>query len=160
VNLAERKRTLLVDHVDVLRAVMREIKARHPFHIDAMVILPDHLHAVWTLPVGDCDYPTRWMLIKAGFSRRIPAGERRNKSRMTKGERGIWQRRYWEHVIRDERDYARHVDYVHYNPVKHGYVARVCEWAYSTFHRYVKSGVYPENWGGDRMSLQKEGFGE
>ena len=160
VNLAERNRTLLVNHVDTLREVVRIVKAEHPFHIDAMVILPDHLHAVWTLPVGDCDYPTRWMLIKAGFSRRIPAGERRNKSRMTKGERGIWQRRYWEHVIRDERDYARHVDYVHYNPVKHGYVARVCEWAYSTFHRYVKSGVYPENWGGDRMSLQKEGFGE
>src|SRR5918996_4056897 len=160
VNLAERNRTLLVNHVDTLREVVRIVKAEHPFQIDAMVILPDHLHAVWTLPVGDWDYPTRWMLIKAGFSRRIPAGERRNKSRMTKGERGIWQRRYWEHVIRDERDYARHVDYVHYNPVKHGYVARVCEWAYSTFHRYVKSGVYPENWGGDRMSLQKEGFGE
>jgi REP element-mobilizing transposase RayT len=102
VNLAERSRTLLVDHVDTLRQVVRLVKAKHPFHIDAMVILPDHLHAVWTLPPGDCDYPTRWMLIKASFSRRIPAGERRNKSRMTKGERGIWQRRYWEHVIRDE----------------------------------------------------------
>jgi putative transposase len=79
---------------------------------------------------------------------------------MTKGERGIWQRRYWEHLIWDEGDYARHVDYIHYNPVKHGYVRRACEWAYSTFHRYVRSGVYPENWGGDRMSLQKEGFGE
>ena len=89
VNLAERKRTLLVDHVDVLRNVLREVKARHPFHIDAMVILPDHLHALWTLPVDDCDHPTRWMLIKAGFSRRIPAGERCNKSRVMKGERGI-----------------------------------------------------------------------
>ena len=89
VNLAERNRTLLVDHVDVLRSVLREVKARHPFHIDAMVILPDHLHAVWTRPVGDCDYPKRWMLIKAGVSRRIPSGERRNQSRLAKGERGI-----------------------------------------------------------------------
>ncbi|MGH8557022.1 MAG: REP-associated tyrosine transposase [Methylococcales bacterium] len=76
-----------------------------------MVILPDHLHALWTLPVSDCNYPTRWMLIKAGFSRRMPNDERVNKSRMTKGERGLWQRRYWEHLIRDERDYVRHVDY-------------------------------------------------
>jgi REP-associated tyrosine transposase len=89
------------------------------------------------------------MLIKAGFSRRIPVGEWRNKSRMTKGERGIWQRRYWEHVIRDERDYARHVDYIHYNPVKHRYVARVCKWAYSTFHRYVAHGAYPRDWAGE-----------
>jgi REP-associated tyrosine transposase len=160
INLAERNRTLLVDHVDVLRAVMQKVKAKHPFHIDAMVILPDHLHAVWMLPVGDCDYPTRWTLIKAGFSRRLPAGERRNRSRMTKGERGIWQRRYWEHLIRDERNYARHVDYVHYNPVKHGLVKCVKDWPYSNFHRYVRSGVYPENWGGDRMNLQKEGFGK
>jgi putative transposase len=139
VNLAERKQTLLVDHVDVLRGVLREVKARHPFHIDAMVILPDHLHAVWTLPVGDCDYPTRWMLIKAGFSQRIPAGERRNKSRLTKGERGIWQRRYWEHLIRDERDYARHVDYIHYKPVRHELVKFVKDWPHSTFHQNVKS---------------------
>jgi len=89
VNLAERKRTLLVDHVDTLRQVVRMVKAKHPFRIDAMVILPDHLHAVCTLPVGDWDYPTRWMLIKAGFSRRLPAGERRDRSRMTKGERGM-----------------------------------------------------------------------
>jgi putative transposase len=160
VNLAERKRTLLVDHMDTLRQVVRLVKAKHPFHIDAMVILPDHLHAVWTLPVGDWDYPTRWMLIKAGFSRRIPAGERRNKSRMTKGERGIWQRRYWEHAIRDAHDYAAHVDYTHYNPVKHGLVKCVKDWPYSSFHRYVRSCIYPDNWGGDRISLQQEGFGE
>ncbi len=148
VNLAERKRTLLVDHVDWLREVLRDVKRRHPFHIDAMVILPDHLHALWTLPVDDCDYPTRWMLIKAGFSRRIPAGERRNKSRMMKGERGIWQRRYWEHLIRDERDDAGHMDYIHYNPVKHGLVKCVKDWPYSTFHRYVVEGTYPQDWGG------------
>ena len=124
VNLAERKQTLLLDYVDVLRSVIREVKAKHPFHIDAMVILPDHLHAVWTLPVGDADYPIRWMLIKAGFSRNIPKGERRNASRMTKGERGIWQQRYWKHLIRNDGDYERHVDYVHFNPVKRGLFCR------------------------------------
>ena len=113
VNLAERNRTLLTDHADVLRAAMRDVKQRHPFHIDAMVILPDHLHALWTLPEGDADYPVRWALIKAGFSRHIAGTERRTISRIGKGERGIWQRRYWEHMIRDGRDHARHVDYIH-----------------------------------------------
>lgn len=101
VNLAERELTLLVDHVDVLRKVIRKVKSAHPFHIDGMVVLPDHLHALWTLPPGDNDYPMRWMLIKTGFSRRIPKGEPCSNSRITKGERGIWQRRYWEHLIRD-----------------------------------------------------------
>jgi putative transposase len=159
VNLAERKRTLLVDHVNTLREVVGIVKAKHPFHIDAMVILPDHLHAVWRLPVGDCDYPTRWMLIKAGFSRRLPAGERRNRSRMTKGERGIWQRRYWEHLIRDETDFRRHVDYVHWNPVKHGYVLRVADWPHSTFHRFVARGVYPLDWG-EGGGMDGRNFGE
>ncbi|MGH8499532.1 MAG: REP-associated tyrosine transposase [Methylococcales bacterium] len=160
VNLAERKRTLLVDHVGVLRTVLRKVKRMHPFYIDAMVILPDHLHAVWTLPDGDADYPTRWALIKSGFSRVIPRKERRSASRITKGEWGIWQRRYWEHLIRDERDYRRHVDYIHYNPVKHGYVSRVLDWPHSTFHRYVKNGVYPENWAGMPVGDGDEDFGE
>lgn len=160
VNLAERKRTLLVTYVDLLRSVLRVVNARHPFHIDAMVVLPDHVHAVWTLPAGDCDYPTRWMLIKAGFLRAIPKDERRNKSRVAKGERGIWQRRYWEQVIRDERDYVRHVDYVHYNPVKHGYVTRVADWPHSTFHRFVKRGVYTNEWGGNGGLGDQIDFGE
>ena len=123
-NLAERHRALLTDHIATLRTEMRDVKQRHPFHIDAMVILPDHLHCVMTLPAGDADYPMRWTLIKAGFSRRIPKTERRNSSRIDKGERGIWQRRYWEHMIRDQHDYARHVDYIHFNPVTHGYAQR------------------------------------
>ena len=135
VNLAERHRTLLTEHIALLRTVMHGVKQRHPFHIDAMVILPDHLHCVWTLPQGDADYPLRWTLIKAGFSRRIPKTEWRNVSRVDKGERGVWQRRYWEHLIRDERDYARHVDYIHFNPVKHGYVQRAADWPYSSIHR-------------------------
>lgn len=96
VNHAERQLRLLVDHVAVLRAAVKEVKRRHPFHIDAFVVLPDHLHAIWTLPEGDADFAMRWMLIKAGFSRHIAKGERRNASRIGKGERGIWQRRYWE----------------------------------------------------------------
>jgi putative transposase len=108
VNLAERKRRLLVEHVDDLREAMREVKRNHPFHIDAMVVMPNHLHALWSLPPGDDDYPMRWNLIKGGFSRRLPKTERRNPSRIRKGERGIWQRRYWEHCVRDDRDLSRY----------------------------------------------------
>ena len=122
VNLAERNKTLLVDKYELLRNVMNKVKQHHPFILDAMVVLPDHIHAMWTLPPGDNDFPTRWGLIKSGFSRLLPKTERINKSRIRKGERGIWQRRYWEHLIRDDADYEKHVDYIHYNPVKHGYV--------------------------------------
>ena len=124
VNLAERKRCLLGDHIDALREAIRIVRSRHPFHIDAMVVMPDHLHAIFTMPPGDADYPTRWMLIKAGFSRNIPKTERINASRRSKGERGVWQRRYWEHTLQDEDDFRHHIDYIHYNPVKHGYVTR------------------------------------
>lgn len=161
VNLLERHRTLLVDHVDALREVIREVKVRHPFQIDAMVILPDHLHALWTMPEGDADFSMRWMLIKAGFSRQIPKEERRNASRQNKGERGIWQRRYWEHLIRDDRDFARHADYIHYNPVKHGHARTVADWRHSTFHEYVRREVYPPGWGGVVTSdVVGKGFGE
>ena len=137
VNHAERKRSLLVDNIDNLRAVVKKVQTAHPFHIDAVVVLPDHLRAMWTLPEGDADYPMRGSLIRAEFSRRIPSGERRNPSRIAKGESGIWQRRYWEHQIRDDRDFERHVDYIHYNPVKHGYVPHARDWPYSSFHRYL-----------------------
>ena len=160
VNLAERSRTLLVDHVDTLRMVIREVKAHHPFHIDAMVILPDHLHAIWTLPEGDCGYPTRWTLIKAGFSRRIPTEEQRSASRISRGERGIWQRRYWEHLIRDDRDYERHVDYIHYNPVKHGYVDHAVSWPYSSIHRYIATGTVDRSWGMSAPTDENHRFGE
>lgn len=162
VNLAERKRSLLVDYIEVLRASIRKVKAAHPFHIDAMVVLPDHLHALWTLPEGDTNYPMRWTLIKAGFSRCIPKGERCSVSRQMKGERGIWQRRYWEHLIRDDLDFARHADYIHYNPVKHGYVRCVSDWPYSTFHRYVEGGIYSKDWGSNLSFEENEAqnFGE
>lgn len=158
-NLAERKRTLLMDYIDDLRIVVKRVQTVHSFHIDAMVVLPDHLHAMWTLPDGGSDYPMRWTLIKAGFLRCIPTGERRNPSRVAKGERGIWQRRYWEHLICDENDYTMHVAYIHYNPVKHGHVQRVIDWPYSSFHRFLRNGICREDWGGFKPEHNGD-FGE
>jgi putative transposase len=135
VNLLDRRRRLLVEHIGALREAVRETRRRFPFEIDAMVVLPDHLHAVWTLPDGDCDFPVRWYLIKMRFSKAIPDGEPLTATRRVRGERGIWQRRYWEHLIRDERDLQRHIDYCWFNPVKHGLVANVEDWPYSSFHR-------------------------
>ncbi|MBE9516632.1 MAG: transposase [Proteobacteria bacterium] len=146
VNLLDRRQTWLVDYVDVLRERVRIVKRHHPFHIDAMVIMPDHVHAIWTLPEGDADFSTRWGLIKAGFSKALPAQENVTRSRAGKGERGIWQRRFWEHVIRDDDDYARHVDNIHFNPVKHGYVTRPVDWAYSSIHRWIEQGWMPADW--------------
>jgi putative transposase len=159
VNLADRRRRLLTQHIDALRVALRETQSRHPFSIDAMVVLPDHLHAVWTLPDGDADFSTRWRIIKTSFSRKLAVGEPVSSSRAGKGERGIWQRRYWEHTIRDENDYVRHMDYVHINPVKHGLVTSVSDWPYSSFHRMVRDGVYPQDWAGDVSGLNGE-FGE
>lgn len=160
VNLAQRHLRLLLYHVEILRAAVKMVKQRHPFHINAFVVLPEHLHAIWTLPPDDADFATRWMLIKSNFSRHIAMNERRNASRISKGERGIWQRRYWEHLIRDENDFERYVDYIHYNPVKHGYVHRASEWPYSSIHRYIKAGIISDDWGGDVASKDKGGYGE
>lgn len=147
VALADRKSSLLIEQVDRLRESIRVVKLRHPFEIVAMVVLPDHLHAVWQLPTEDADYPKRWSLIKAGFSRGIPKGECVRPSRTAKRERGIWQRRYWEHLIRDERDLQTHVDYIHHNPVKHGYVAQPSAWPHSSIHLYIRMGWMKEDWG-------------
>lgn len=159
VNLAERRLGLLTDNIDKLRAAFRETRRHHPFEIAAMVVLPDHLHTIWTLPEGDAEFSTRWRLIKSAFSRGLPIDERISPSRASKGERGIWQRRYWEHTIRDDNDFTRHVDYVHINPVKHGLVKRVRDWPYSSFHRMVKLGLYPGDWAGD-TSNDGGAFGE
>jgi putative transposase len=148
-----------MEYIDELRRAFRETRKHHPFTADAVVVLPDHLHAIWTLPEGDKDFATRWRLIKSTFSRSLPTGEPISASRAAKGERGIWQRRYWEHTIRDESDFARHVDYIHINPVKHGLVTRISDWPYSSFHRMVKSGVYPADWAGD-VANQDGDFGE
>ena len=158
VNCAERHgNQLLVNHIDLLRQVFRKVKKGHSFHIDAITVLPDHLHCIWTLPAGDSDYKTRWALIKSGFSRGIPPGEKCSRSRMKRGERGIWQRRYWEHMIRDDRDYQRHVDYIHWNPVKHGWVNRVRDWPHSSFHAYVRRGALPHDWACEPAEMTEMG---
>ena len=159
VNLAERSSSLLVDRIDDLRNAVRTVKQRHPFEIVAWVVLRDHMHAVWTLPEGDGDCATRWMLIKAGFSRVVPKGERIRAARLRKGERGLWQRRFWEHLITNETDLRRHVDYVHINPVKHGYVARASDWPYSSIHRYIGRGLVPVDWAGDGYQALSAGEG-
>ena len=149
VNLLQRHgNDLLLRHIDELRAAVRATRRRHPFEIHGWVVLPDHLHCVISLPPGDADFAIRWRLIKLLFSRAIPLAEWRNPARLRRGERGIWQRRYWEHLIRDDADFAAHMDYVHINPLKHGLVARVRDWPYSTFHRLVEDGVYPLDWAG------------
>ncbi len=158
VVLAERSRRTLVEHIGLLRQAIRSTRRERPFRIDAMVVLPDHLRAVWTLPEGDADFPARWRLIKARFSRGLPADDWISVSREIKRERGIWQRRYWEHRIRDDGDYRRHVKYCHFNPVKHGLVARVRDWPHSSFHRDVRAGVFPWDWVGDVGEI--DGAGE
>ena len=147
VNLLERDRRLLVDHFDALRAAFAAARAARPFDVLAMVVLPDHLHCIWMLPVGDADNAVRWAHIKTAFSRAVPSLERVSAARAKRGERGVWQRRYWEHLIRDGRDLAAHVDYVHFNPVKHGHATRVGDWPYSTFHRFVAHGMLSPEWG-------------
>ena len=151
VNLAQRKGShLLVNHIDELRQAFRHIKKKYPYRLDAVVVLPDHLHCIWTLPPGDSDFPMRWNLLKGRFSRAIKRGERISKSRQKRRERGVWQRRFWEHMVRDQEDFNRHVDYIHWNPVKHGWVKQVADWPHSSFHDYVARGIYSENWCCDR----------
>ena len=149
VNLLERRRTLLVDHIATLRDAVARTRRDTPFEIDAMVVLPDHLHAVWTLPPGDADFSTRWRLIKTRFAKALPKQERLSAVRERRRERGIWQRRFWEHLIRDETDYARHLEYCMINPVKHSLVSRVQDWPHSSFHRDVQRGLFPIDWAGD-----------
>jgi putative transposase len=160
VNLRDRRSDLLVREIDLLRATVRATRARHPFHIDAWVVLPEHMHCIWTLPAGDRDFALRWKIIKAALSRRLPGHGTPNAAQPPRGERGLWQRRYWEHLIRDDLDYQRHFDYLHYNPVKHGHAARVADWPWSSFHRAVREGLYPPNWAGDDRVGEPKACGE
>ena len=159
VNLAVRSADTLVRHIADLREVMNKVKTAHPFSVVARVVLPEHLHATWRLPTGETDYPMRWSLLKAGCSRRLEKGERLRPSRVAKRERGVWQRRYWEHQIRDETDLERHVDYNHYNPVKHGRVTRAVDWPHSTLHGYITRGMVTRDWGG-HVGDGWSGYGE
>jgi putative transposase len=158
VTLADRRSTALVDHIGALRSAFRTARRERPFAIDAIVILPDHLHVILTLPTSDADFSGRLRRIKGHFSNAlIDAGL--NLKRRPNGDLALWQRRFWEHTIRDERDLTRHVDYIHFNPVKHGLVQRVREWSYSSFHRHVREGILPGDWAGD-VSENAVGFGE
>ena len=149
VNLLERQgNDLLIREINRLRDCVSRERERRPFSIIAWVVLPEHMHWIWRLPDGDADFATRWRRIKTDFSLGILKTERRSLVRVRRGERGIWQRRYWEHAIRDDIDLQRHIDYVHYNPVKHGHVTTVADWPHSSFHRYVQMQHYPADWVG------------
>jgi putative transposase len=158
VNLLDRRRTLLVDHIEALREATRVAQTRHPFTIDAWWCCPTTSTRCGTLPPHDADFSLRWRLIKIAFAQAIPNTERRRAIRVARGERGIWQRRFWEHLIRDDPDFSRHVEYCYINPVKHGLVTRVRDWRHSSFHRDVRAGLFPDDWAGD-FSMTGE-FGE
>jgi putative transposase len=148
VTLADRRRATLVDEVDRLREAVRATMAEHPFRIDAWVVLPDHLHAIWTLPEGDADYSVRWKEIKTRFTKSVGRTRPRSASKIAKGEAGIWQRRFWEHHIRDDRDLVAHLRYCWWNPVKHGLVERAVDWPYSSIHRDIRRGQVDPEWAG------------
>ena len=150
-------------NVDLLRASFRHVMQSHPFVIDAFVLLPDHLHCIWTLPDGDRDFSKRWRLIKTRFTRNcdINIGLALCDSRVRKKEKTVWQRRFWEHQIRDARDFEQHLMYIHYNPVRHNYVRMSKDWPFSSFHKYVRLGKYNAKWGlGSEIDLGDRCFGE
>lgn len=146
VALSDRTAATLTDRIDDLRAAFNDTRREHPFHTDAFVVLPDHLHAVWTLPEGDADFSTRWRLIKSRFSRSVGRKSPRSASKIAKGESGIWQRRFWEHCIRNDADYRTHIEYCWGNPVKHGLVQHPADWKYSSIHRDIRAGIVPPEW--------------
>ncbi len=139
VNLIRRDSRLLVEHIEELRTAYAEAAKRQPFRTVAICVLPNHLHCIWTLPDGDSDFPGRWRRIKSGFSRALPRSADPAPGRR-KGERGIWQRRYWEHAIKDEDDLAAHIAYIHGNPVKHALVEDLDDWPFSSWHRWRREG--------------------
>jgi len=145
-TLADRRRDWLTRYIEALRHSFRAEQRCTAFSLQAWVVLPEHLHLLMRLPDGDQDYSNRLRRIKGNFSRLLPRGDGLRPSQQAKGERGIWQRRFWEHMIRDEQDWQRHVDYIHYNPVKHGLVSRVRDWPHSSFHAHVERGAYPLDW--------------
>ncbi|HEX9454582.1 MAG TPA: transposase [Candidatus Binatia bacterium] len=143
-----------------LRQAIAEIRSTHPFDTIAWVLLPDHLHAIWRMPDNDADFSLRWSLIKQRVTRQYDDQlAALTQSRMKRREGTLWQRRFWEHTIRDETDLRHHIDYIHYNPVKHGYVTRVLDWPFSTFHRYVSQGIYPSDWAQGEVTTDHN-FGE
>jgi putative transposase len=154
--VTERRRPLFREQaaVALLLTAIETVRSRHPFEVDAYVVLSDHLHALWTLPEGDAKFSTRWRLIKEAFTRaylKTHAVPYRSESRRSKGEQGVWQRRFWEHLIRDEADFAAHLNYIHLNPVHHGLAAAPRDWLHSSFHTWVEREAYDATWGSDAL---------
>ena len=148
--------TILIDNIELIRNAFRCVKRKYKFIIDAVVIMPDHIHLLITLAARSFDYTNIVRTFKAYISKRLPREEYISKVRNKRNERGIWQRRFWEHTIRDQNDFNHHVDYIHWNPVKHGYVKNVKDWPYSSFHKYVEKGMYPENWCASEAIMRSE----
>jgi len=161
-----RRQRFLCDEMvrNVLHDGIKATQATRPFTIDAWVLLPDHLHTIWTLPPDDADFGIRWAMIKRFVTKQCAPELKRdtwmNPSKLKRKESTLWQRRFWEHQIRDESDYQKHMDYLHYNPVKHGLVEKVADWPYSTFHRYVRQGIYGIDWASVNNEQELKGFGE
>lgn len=147
VTLRDRTSTLLVEHIDLFRLSVDKTRRARPFAIDAWVVLPEHMHVMWTLPPGDADYSGRWRSIKGNFSQEL-AKSFAKPPRNAKGGYQFWQPRFWEHTIRNDSDFSRHADYIHYNPFKQGHVPKVRDWPHSSFHHFVERGLYPLDWGG------------
>jgi putative transposase len=158
VTLADRRSRMLMDHVGLLRNAFRAARRERPFTIDAVVVLPEHLHALLTLPSDDADFSGRWRRIKGHFASALLESSIALARRPNR-DLALWQRRFWEHTIRDEGDFTRHVDYIHFNPVRHALVRRVCDWPHSSFHRYVREGLLPDDWAGDAGGDEGD-FGE
>ncbi|MGH8050869.1 MAG: REP-associated tyrosine transposase [Arenimonas sp.] len=156
-TLRDRSSALLTEHIDVLRRTFADVQAIKPFKMDAIVIMPDHLHCIWTLPDKDTDYSGRWRSIKSLHIRLLRKAGVDVKTN-AKGEAGIWQRRFWEHTIRDEKDLEAHINYIHINPVKHGLVENVIDWPWSSFHAYVRKGLLTKDWASNTNAKGK--FGE
>jgi putative transposase len=153
-----RAKILCGEMVGVLRACFKDCMQLTPFHMDAIVVLPDHVHCLWTLPEGDDNYSLRWKNIKASFTKSyirqaMVTDTQTAEPLKKKGQKAVWQQRFWEHTIRDGRDYRLHCDYIHYNPVKHGYASSPGDWPYSSFKRYVANGFYDGVWGSQPVSF-------
>ena len=163
--VAYRRQAILCHpHIrEALRLAIMHVRETLPFTVDAWVLLPDHLHAIWTLPEHDADFSKRWSLIKRHVSQACPQLNREelvNDSQKKRRESTLWQRRFWEHQIRDERDFQTHMDYIHYNPVKHGLVQQAVDWPYSTLHRYIAQGIYPADWSSEVQDNTDTKFGD
>lgn len=158
VTLQDRRASWLVDHIGLLREAFRRTRHKQPFSMDAIVVLPDHLHAIWTLPPGDADFSGRWKRIKGSFTRdAVKAGV--SVVRDARGEYDLWQRRFWEHTVRDDADFERCANYIHFNPVKHGLASAPTDWRYSSLHRYIRDEDLPQDRGGEGISIEGD-FGE